>query len=194
MMTRSQTRIAELEARITELEKENETLKKENAENLKGEVKVEDECVWYYAHGYDVKFYFKTEEEADEWWEWYKTTVGKDSIEGDIYQVWKHDPDGQARFQAEFIKEDDDEDDEDEDAEDEDNDEDEDKEVECNDKNNDSNSKEVTEKDIQKTMEKWSLPQLRQHLREEGIKGFSKKNKREVAIRVIEYDLYEFKP
>ena len=134
MMTRSQTRIAQLEARISELEKENETLKKENAENLKGEVKVEDKCVWYYACGYDVKFYFKTEEEADEWWEWYKTTVGEDSIEGDIYQVWKHDPDGQARFQAEFIKEDDDEDDEDEDAEDEDNDEDEDKEVECNDK------------------------------------------------------------
>eukprot|EP00964_Phaeocystis_antarctica_P080837 scaffold50496_cov69-Phaeocystis_antarctica.AAC.4 len=123
MMTRSQTRIAELETRIAELEKENETLKKENAENLKGEVKVEDKCVWYYACGYDVKFYFKTEEEADEWWEWYETTVGKDSIEGDIYQVWKHDPDGQARFQAEFIKEDgstdEDTDDEDEDTDDE---------------------------------------------------------------------------
>ena len=94
MMTRSQTRIAELEARIAELEKENGKLKEEDAEKLKGKVKVEDECVWVYACGYDIKFYFKTEEEADEWWEWYRIRVGEDSIEGDIVQVCKHDSDG----------------------------------------------------------------------------------------------------
>eukprot|EP00964_Phaeocystis_antarctica_P080832 scaffold50495_cov64-Phaeocystis_antarctica.AAC.4 len=48
---------------------------------------------------------------------------------------------------------------------------------------------EVTEKGIQEMMEMWSLPQLRKELQSVGIKGFSKKNKREVAIRVIEYDL-----
>ena len=52
---------------------------------------------------------------------------------------------------------------------------------------------EVTEEDIQLVMESWSLPSLRNQLTRVGIKGFSKKNKREVAIRVIEYDLYEFK-
>ena len=98
MMTRSMSCIAELKARIAELEKENEKLK--NDKN-----KDEDECVWVYAWDYDIKFYFKTEEEAYEWWEWYKTKVGN-SIEGDIVRVWKHDPDGQARFKAEFINED----------------------------------------------------------------------------------------
>ena len=51
---------------------------------------------------------------------------------------------------------------------------------------------EVTEEEIQEMMENWRLPQLRSQLTRYGIKGFSKKNKREVAIRVIEYETYEF--
>ena len=51
---------------------------------------------------------------------------------------------------------------------------------------------EITEEEIQDVMESWSLPQLRKELTRAGIKGFSKKNKREVAIRVIEYETYEF--
>ena len=51
---------------------------------------------------------------------------------------------------------------------------------------------EVTEEEIQDVMESWSLPQLRKELQRAGIKGYSKKNKREVAIRVIEYETYEF--
>ena len=47
--------------------------------------------------------------------------------------------------------------------------------------------REVTEEDIQEMMENCSLPQLRQQLQRAGIKGYSKKNKREVAIRVMEY-------
>ena len=46
---------------------------------------------------------------------------------------------------------------------------------------------EITEEEIQEVMENWSLPQLRKQLKLHGIKGFSKKNKREVAIRVLEY-------
>ena len=53
---------------------------------------------------------------------------------------------------------------------------------------------EVTEEEIQEMMENWSLPQLRKELQRAGIKGYSKKNKREVAIRVIEYDTYEYNP
>ena len=51
---------------------------------------------------------------------------------------------------------------------------------------------EITEEEIQEVMENWSLPQLRKQLKLHGIKGFSKKNKREVAIRVLEYERYEF--
>ena len=46
---------------------------------------------------------------------------------------------------------------------------------------------EVTEQNIQDMM-LWSLPQLRRHLREAGIKGYSKKNKREIAIRLCQPD------
>eukprot|EP00964_Phaeocystis_antarctica_P106748 scaffold71553_cov71-Phaeocystis_antarctica.AAC.3 len=51
---------------------------------------------------------------------------------------------------------------------------------------------EVTEEEIQEEMANWSLPSLRMQLIRVGIKGFSKKNKREVAIRVLEYERYEF--
>ena len=51
---------------------------------------------------------------------------------------------------------------------------------------------EITEEEIQEEMENWSLPSLRSQLKHHGIKGFSKKNKREVAIRVLEYERYEF--
>ena len=51
---------------------------------------------------------------------------------------------------------------------------------------------EITEEEIQEEMANWSLPSLRKQLTLAGIKGFSKKNKREVAIRVLEYERYEF--
>ena len=51
---------------------------------------------------------------------------------------------------------------------------------------------EITEEEIQEEMENWSLPSLRKQLTLAGIKGFSKKNKREVAIRVLEYERYAF--
>ena len=47
---------------------------------------------------------------------------------------------------------------------------------------------EVTEEEIQEMMENWSLPQLRKQLQRAGIKGYSKKNKREVAIRLCQPD------
>ena len=98
-MAEMENEVAALRAKVAEMEAQLAARDAEIAQ-LKGEGKVER--VWVYAHGFDNEFYFETEEEADEWWEWYKTETD-DDVEGQIEQVWKHDADFQARFAAKFL-------------------------------------------------------------------------------------------
>ena len=69
-MSEMENEVAARRAKVAELEAQLAARDAEIAQ-LKGKVKVE--CVWVYAHGFDNEFYFETEEEAYEWWEWYKT-------------------------------------------------------------------------------------------------------------------------
>ena len=116
MMTRSMSRIAELEARIAELEKENAKLKKENESLQKEDDKrflnkylVPD----FFLKEHFISYMDMGEEWSDDKWDEFKEFVTKWALTGEMNEII-------VELMKNFISEKEDEEDTDEDTDDED--------------------------------------------------------------------------